>query len=192
MTITQPISPLLAQKMNLNNVQTKKQEPVIQQQAIVSTQYKYSPLLSQTVLAQTKQILPTTSTNAVVGVTEAQKAVPNYKNNLKEMLTTNKAQILAVIPRIMNAQDKDGNELIQGDEIPGNFINAIERLDEIKDLGFNTLHVLPIHPTGKSKAMGTAGSLYAPKDFLTFDPELVDENPPAAARKRIEEIYEQS
>ena len=107
------------------------------------------------------------------------------------MLTHNKANIIAVIPRIMNAQDKDGNELIQGDEKSGTFVNAVDRLDEFSKLGFNTQHVLPIHPPGKSKAMGTAGSLYAPADFLLLDPELVDENPPAEARKRIEELYEQ-
>ncbi len=150
-----------------------------------------SPLLAQMLLAQSKTILPKTDVSSVQNVTEAQKRVPNYKNDLRDMLTHNKANILAVILRTMNAQDKDGNELIQGDEISGNFVNAVDRLDEIKNLGFNTLHVLPIHPTGKTHAMGTAGSLYAPKDFLALDPELVDENPPIEARKRIEELYEQ-
>lgn len=150
-----------------------------------------SPLLAQMLLAQSKTILPKTDVSSVQNVMEAQKRVPNYKNDLRDMLTHNKANILAVILRTMNAQDKDGNELIQGDEISGNFVNAVDRLDEIKNLGFNTLHVLPIHPTGKTHAMGTAGSLYAPKDFLTLDPELVDENPPIEARKRIEELYEQ-
>ena len=103
----------------------------------------------------------------------------------------NQANIIAVIPRIMNAQDKDGNELIQGDEKPGTFVNAVERLDEFSNLGFNTQHMLPIHPPGKTHAMGTAGSLYAPSDFLLLDPELVDENPPKEAWDRIAQLYEQ-
>lgn len=150
-----------------------------------------SPLLAQALLAQSKKVLSNNNVSSVKNITEAQKRVPGYKNELRDMLTHNKANILAVVLRTMNAQDKDGNELIQGDEISGNFINAVDRLDEIKDLGFNTQHVLPIHPTGKTHAMGTAGSLYSPKDFLTLDPELVDENPPAEVKKRIEELYEQ-
>ncbi|MBQ8848259.1 MAG: hypothetical protein IJ003_04875 [Candidatus Gastranaerophilales bacterium] len=188
------LSPILAQTLKINTPKMNNSEP--QQAQVVQNQpaVGYSPLLTQAVLAQSKQILP--KTTQVVGVTDAHRNVVGYKNDLKDMLVGNKANILAVIPRIMNAQDKDGNELIQGDEIPGNLVNAVERLDEIKDLGFNTQHVLPVHPPGKTKAMGTAGSLYAPALFveddgsLAIDPELVDENPPKQARKRIEEIYE--
>ena len=185
----QAISPMLA-NMAAIKVQKQPQQQQIQPTEVKSTKTPYSPLLSKTLLAQNQQILaPAKLSN--VNLTEAQKRVPGYKNELKDMLTHNKANIIAVIPRTMNAQDKDGNELIQGDEKPGTFVNAVERLDEFSELGFNTQHVLPIHPPGKSKAMGTAGSLYAPADFLLLDPELVDENPPAEARKRIEELYEQ-
>ena len=148
-----------------------------------------SPMLINSIMAQNKQIV--TPKVKTIRTTPAAERVPGYYNNLKDMLTQNKANIFAVIMRTMNAQDKDGNELIQGDEIKGNFINDVERLDEIKDLGFNTLHILPIHPTSKSNAMGTAGSLYAPADFLTLDPELVDENPPEEVRARVAELYEQ-
>ena len=68
----------------------------------------------------------------------------NWKNNLMGQLRGNEATIMAVIPRIMNAKDVDGNGLIQGNETPGNFINAVGRLDEYKSLGINTLHILPI------------------------------------------------
>ncbi|MBR2068475.1 MAG: hypothetical protein IJ877_01810 [Candidatus Gastranaerophilales bacterium] len=180
------VSPLLAKTLNIkadNNTKTNTVEPQ------TTTVVGWSPLLVKSILAQNKQILPA---NGIVNVnTPASNRVQGYHNDLKDMLTHNKANILAVIPRIMNAQDKDGNELIQGDEVSGNFVNAVARLDEIKDLGFNCQHVLPIHPPGKIHAMGTAGSLYAPLDFLTLDPELVDENPPYEARKRIEELYEQ-
>ena len=187
----QAISPMLTKFINVQpqlnekqQIQTQPQEQQAQQVA------SFSPMLAKTLLAQNKQIL---APSAVVKaeLTEAQKRVPGYKNELKDMLVSNKATILAVIPRIMNAKDEDGNELIQGKEQAGNFVNAVERLDEISTLGFNTQHVLPIHPPGKTHAMGTAGSLYAPADFLLIDPELVDENPPEAARKRIAELYEQ-
>ena len=166
--------------------------PIQNNASVVNTQTSVavSPMLLKALMAN-KQPIPTAKPVSQVGLTEASKRVYGYKNDLRDMLTHNRANILAVIPRIMNAQDKDGNELIQGDEQAGNFVNAIERLNEIKDLGFNTLHVLPIHPTGKTHAMGTAGSLYAPADFLLVDPELVDENPPQEAREKIAQLYEQ-
>ena len=63
----------------------------------------YSPLLTSAILAQTKKILSPAKVNG----TENIQRVPGYKNNLKTMLTHNKANILAVILRTMNAQDKD-------------------------------------------------------------------------------------
>lgn len=193
MTNIRPISPMLAKRAGIQQAkpQQEQKQPQVQNQTVVA----FSPLLAKTLLAQNKQILAPKATVAIQ-LTEAQKNVPGYKNELKDMLTHNKANIIAVIPRIMNAQDKDGNELIQGDEKPGTFVNAVARLDEFSNLGFNTQHVLPVHPPGKSHAMGTAGSLYAPAKFveedgsLAIDPELIDENPPYEARKRIEEIYE--
>lgn len=185
--LNQPISPILAQTLKIKATQPSKPQVKPQQIEKQSTA-SYSPLLSASILAQTKQILPAASVQKVESV-KAPSGLENYKNNLKTMFIENKAQILGVILRTMNAQDKDGNELIQGDEKSGTFVNAVDRLDEIKDIGFNTLHVLPIHPPGKTHAMGTAGSVYSPLDFLQLDPELVDENPPAQARKRIEEIY---
>ena len=196
--MTQPISTVKLSPLFKAYLQTKDADinnaNKNSEQAQNTTLMSYSPLLAQSVLAQNKQILSSgINTKKVSEIQEipSSQRVPGYQNDLRSMMLQNKAQILAVIPRIMNAQDTDGNELIQDDETPGNFINAVQRLDEIKNTGFNTLHVLPIHEPGKLNAMGTAGSLYAPKDFLTFDPELVDENPPADVRKRIEELYEQ-
>lgn len=114
-----------------------------------------------------------------------------WQNSLRYKLRNNEATIFAVIPRTMNAQDFDGNGLIQGNEIRGNLVNAVGRLDEIKSMGINTLHILPIHPPGKTEAMGTAGSVYAPDDLLKIDPAIVDENPPEEAKKAIEAIYKQ-
>ena len=86
---------------------------------------------------------------------------------LRTMFLNNKALICGINIRNFNAKDSNGNGIIDLNEESGNFINAVERLDEVKNLGVNTLHVLPIHPPGKMNAMGTAGSLYAPLDFLT-------------------------
>jgi len=100
------------------------------------------------------------------------KAVENitYKNDLRDLFKNNQAKILAMVPRIFNAKDTNGNEKIDAGEECGTFENAIERLDEVKAQGFNTLHVLPVHQPGKKKAMGTAGSLYSPLDLLEIDP----------------------
>ena len=101
-----------------------------------------------------------------------------YKNDLKTLLLTNSANIMAIVPRIFNAKDTNANEYIDGSEQCGTFLNAIDRLDELKDLGINTLHVLPINPPGKSSAKGIAGSVYAPEDLLKIDPILIDKNDP--------------
>lgn len=175
--------------VNQNAIQPSVQPALPQQPMVQSAQLGVSPLLAQTLLAQQKQILPLNSTTAVQ--TPSAMRVEGYKNNLKQMMTNNQASLMGVILRTMGAQDRDGNELIQDDEVKGNFVNDVKRLDEMKNLGFNTFHVLPIHQPGKIDAMGTAGSLYAPKDFLTLDPELVDTNPPREVWDRIAQLYEQ-
>lgn len=38
------------------------------------------------------------------------------------------------------------------------------------------MHVLPITPVGRLKALGTAGSVYAAEDFWSINPQLVDKN----------------
>ena len=108
----------------------------------------------------------------------------NYKNNLRTMIQNNESVMIAIAPRTFTAVDKNGDEKItlSEGETPGTFLSAIERLDELKNDGFNTIHILPIHPPGKKKAMGTAGSLYAPAKLVTddghlaIDPILIDKN----------------
>ncbi len=114
-----------------------------------------------------------------------------YKNNLRSLFRHNEAKILAIIPRTFNAKDINGNEYIDGNEQHGTFLNAIERLDEIKAQGFNTFHILPIHPTGKMKAMGTAGSLYSPKEFLEIDPALIDKNDPRSPEEQFKAFIDE-
>lgn len=128
----------------------------------------------------------------VPAVKKSESSEPiNYHNNLRSLFVNNQAKILAIIPRTFNAKDTNGNEYIDGNEIHGNFINAIDRLDEVKSQGFNTIHILPIHPTGKMKAMGTAGSLYSPKDLLEIDPNLADPKDPRSAKEQFKAFIDE-
>ena len=95
-------------------------------------------------------------------------------NDLRTKFKNNDAVIMGIIIRNFGAKDKKGNQLLREGDEKGNFNNAVSRLDELKDLGVNTLHVLPVNPPGKKNAMGTAGSVYAPADFLKIDPALDD------------------
>ncbi len=122
---------------------------------------------------------------------EQPPTVINYHNDLKTLFKTNQAKILAIVPRTFNAKDLNGNDYIDGNEQHGTFLNAIERLDEVKASGFNTLHVLPISTPGKIKAMGTAGSVYAPKDMLEIDPTLIDKNDPRSDKEQFKAFIDE-
>ncbi len=122
---------------------------------------------------------------------ESTPNVINYHNDLKTLFKTNQAKILAIVPRTFNAKDLNGNDYIDGNEQHGTFLNAIERLDEVKASGFNTLHVLPISTPGKIKAMGTAGSVYAPKDMLEIDPMLIDKNDPRSDKEQFKAFIDE-
>ena len=97
-------------------------------------------------------------------------------NNLRTLFVNNKTNICGINIRTFNAKDTNGNEIIDENEESGNFINAIERLDELKDMGINTLHVLPITPNGKLKALGTAGSVYSISSFSDINPQITDKS----------------
>lgn len=122
---------------------------------------------------------------------EHSNPVTDYHNDLRTLFQHNEAKILAIVPRTFNAKDLNGNEYIDGNEQCGTFLNAIERLDEVKAEGFNTLHVLPISTPGKIKAMGTAGSVYAPKDMLEIDPNLIDKNDPRSDKEQFKAFVDE-
>ena len=129
---------------------------------------------------------------AVQKVQKTENTAPvNYHNNLRTLFRNNEAKILMIIPRTFNAKDENGNEFIDGNEAHGTFLNAIDRLDEVKAEGFNTFHILPINPTGKMKAMGTAGSLYSPKDLLGIDPNLIDPNDPRSDKEQFKAFIDE-
>jgi len=122
-----------------------------------------------------------------------------YSNNLRSMIRNNESVMLAIVPRIFNAKDLNGDDRIStrsGEQV-GTFLNAIDRLDELKADGFNTIHVLPIHPTGKKNAMGTAGSLYSPLKFiedngdLAIDPTLIDKNDPRTPKEQFKAFIDE-
>ena len=186
------MSPLLQKHLKENGVSPENSQPEIQT-AKTLTAFPGSDLLKAYIgLNTTQGYVQAAPVSGIQAVNTLQRAdAPVWQNSLRHQLRNNEAKIFAVIPRTRNAQDFDGNGLIQGNEIKGNLVNAVGRLDEIKALGMNTLHILPIHPPGKTEAMGTAGSVYAPDDLLKIDPELVDENPPEEAKKAIEAIYRQ-
>ena len=124
------------------------------------------------------------NTPAVNRIEKLSETNTEYKNNLRSMMQNNETTIFAFIPRTFTAEDMNGDDKItisEGEKV-GTLLKAIDRLDELKSMGINTLHILPVHPMGKKNAMGTAGSLYAPSKFVTnegelaIDPMIIDKN----------------
>jgi len=119
-----------------------------------------------------------------------------WTNDLRTLFTNNEAIIYEINLRTFNAQDTNKNGIIdfeEGEE-SGNFINATARLDELSAKGINTVHLLPVTSVGKTKALGTAGSLYSTLGFSTLNPQLKNEKSVLSieeqARKFIEEAHE--
>lgn len=151
-----------ARQPQVNNTPAKQPE-VKAQAAVQNGTNLLASFLNYRASVNSAMIKPVQAKNEVAFV---------YKNDLKTVFQNNQAKILAIVPRTFNAKDTNGNMRIDGSEEHGTFYNAVERLDEVKTQGFNTLHVLPIHEPGKKKAMGTAGSIYSPADLLDVDPIL--------------------
>ena len=117
-----------------------------------------------------------------------------WHNNLRSKFLNNEAIIMEINIRSFNSRDLDSDGFIQEDigEERGTFLNAISRLDEIKNLGINTLHVLPITPVGKLKALGTAGSLYAIADFKSLNDDLYDKNSDLTLEQQAKTFIEEA
>ena len=129
--------------------------------------------------------------NINIPAVKTPEASKPYKNDLRTLFTTNNAKILAILMRTFTAKDTNGNEYIDGNETPGTFLGAINRLDEVKSQGFNTLHLLPINPPGHNNAFGTAGSVYAPEDLLKIDPVLVDKDDPRSDKEQFKAFVDE-
>ena len=160
----------------------------VQPQTYLVTNPAYIPIstpVAETYVRQTGNLLNNLIQSTMTKSVQSTLFVPqsgieqiSYKNNLRSMFQNNQAVIYAMVPRTFNAKDLDGNGLIEGNEEPGYFTNMVERLDELKTYGVNTLHWLPINPPGKLAAKGNAGSVYAPADYLSIDPKLDDPKNP--------------
>lgn len=99
-------------------------------------------------------------------------------NDLRTIFSSNNAIIYAINIRTFNAKDTNKDGIIDesiGEE-RGNFSNAVDRLDELVSYGINTVNLLPVTSTGKIKALGTAGSLYAPLSFNEINSQLKSKN----------------
>ena len=53
----------------------------------------------------------------------------------------------------------------------GTFKSTISHLDRIKELGADTVYLLPIHPIGRKEKKGSLGCPYSIKDYLDVNPE---------------------
>ncbi len=95
------------------------------------------------------------------------------KKSLKELFANNEAIIYTINIRNFGAADIDGDGLIGPGDTKGTFINAAEKLEELKEEGINVIYLLPITKTGKLKALGTAGSLYAMDAFDVINNQLI-------------------
>ena len=103
-------------------------------------------------------------------VTSAQRA------NLRTQFLNNEAIIYTINIRNFGATDSDKDGLIdlsRGD-IRGTFVNAKDKLPMLKEEGINTIYLLPITKTGRLKALGSAGSLYALDSFTELNSQLDD------------------
>ena len=131
-------------------------------------------------------------------VTRAYALEQPWVNDLRKLFLANATTIYELNIRTFNANDKNGNGIIEfdKDEESGNFINAIDRLDELKNANINTIHVQPITPVGKTKALGTAGSLYAAAGFDSINPQLKSSKSSLSieeqARKFIDEAHKRN
>jgi glycosidase len=122
-----------------------------------------------------------------------------YKNNLRSMIQNNESVMLAMVPRTFTAEDVNGDDKVtisKGEKV-GTFLRAISRLDELKEDGINTIHILPIHPPGHKNAMGTAGSLYSPLKFvedngdLAIDPMLIEKDDPRTPNEQFKAFIDE-
>lgn len=54
----------------------------------------------------------------------------------------------------------------------GTLQGVTDRLEYISSLGVNTIYLMPIHPIGEARRVGTLGSPYSIRDHLQVDPAL--------------------
>lgn len=144
-----------------------------------------------------KKLLMTLAISALLLQAQCAFSADVWVNDARRMFTRNSTVIYEINLRTFGAQDTNKNGIIDFDdaEESGTFLNAIPKLQELSQKGVNAIHVLPITPVGKTKALGTAGSLYAASSFNTLNPQLGSKNTALSlesqARKFIDEAHKQ-
>jgi len=98
------------------------------------------------------------------------------QKNIRELFKNNEAIIYTINIRNFGSvdNDKDGIIIPENGDVMGTFLNAKEKLKDLAAEGINVIYVLPITKSGKLKALGTAGSLYALDSFYELDDNLDD------------------
>lgn len=134
-----------------------------------------------------KLLLTALSMGMLAGSTYAETCT---KNDLRTLYLNNQAIIYEINMRTFNANDKNGNGIVEVEkgETVGNFLNAIKRLDELKNYGINAIHVMPINPTGKKSAIGTVGSVYSMTEIAGIDPNLVDKKSKLSDKEQLKKF----
>ena len=96
-----------------------------------------------------------------------------WNNDLKDMFHKKQAIVYALNIRTFGSFDRNHDGRISiGREENGTFLSAVNHLDQLVNLGVNTIHLLPINPVGQTKRLGAGGSLYAPSDYQSLNPEF--------------------
>lgn len=113
-----------------------------------------------------------------IGSMPALCAAEFWRNDLRSLFIKNQSYIYTLNIRNFAAVDNNNDDIIEPSEgdIQGTFLNAMQELPKLKKMGINTIYLLPITKTGKLKALGTAGSLYALDSFDGLNPQLDDKN----------------
>lgn len=93
---------------------------------------------------------------------------------------TREALVYNLFPRLTTAFDHDDDGGLQvnvnsdGWREPGTLLKCIAILPFIRDMGFNTVHLLPITAIGQDGKKGNLGSPYAIRNPYQLDPNLAE------------------
>jgi glycosidase len=115
----------------------------------------------------------TEGTTAVSAPSTTAPATLPWQNQLKQMFHQNQSVIYALNLRTFGAVDRNGDgHITHRRHEDGGFLSAIPKLEGLAKMGINTIHLLPINPVGHLTQFGEAGSLYAPSDYGSLNPDF--------------------
>ena len=116
---------------------------------------------------------PVVSGSAAITTQSASPTPP--MNEAKRLFHNNQAVVYALNVRTFGSADRnrDGKISFSMGE-SGTFLKAAAKLDDLKKLGVNVIHILPATQAGRVKRLGNAGSIYAMSDPGQLHNELDD------------------